>query len=132
MVKIIRKGKSVQDHLVFDRSVALDRMEGDEELLLEMIELFLEDCPNQEASIQEALTSQDVDRLTIAAHTFKGSVGNFGAKRVYDAAHELENLAKEADFDTSQTVWSELQREIDVLKGELQQAVSRGVKEPAQ
>lgn len=100
---------------IFDRSAALERMEGDEELLLEMIELFLEDCPSQMESIRTALASRDPEMLTNAAHAFKGSVGNFGARTSYDAAQRVEELAKESKIDESDAAVSHLEAEVNRL-----------------
>lgn len=100
---------------VFDRSQALERMEGDEELLFEMIELFLEDCPSQMEGIRTALAAGDPDRLGNAAHAFKGSVGNFGARTSFDAAQRLEHLARERRIDESGDAVRELEAEVDRL-----------------
>ena len=65
----------------FDRHVALLRVGGDEELLKEIAEIFLEDYPKVLAEIQAALACGDARRLEQSAHTLKGSAGNFGGGR---------------------------------------------------
>jgi two-component system, sensor histidine kinase and response regulator len=78
----------------FDRRVALSRVGGDEELLKEIAEIFLEDYPKVLAEIQAALASGDARRLEQSAHSLKGSAGNFGAKAVVGAASRLEQLGR--------------------------------------
>ena len=70
---------STSEPAVFDRDAALERMDGDVELLKELVGLFLDECPQRMAEIREALTRRDATKLRQAAHTLKGSVGNFGA-----------------------------------------------------
>ncbi len=47
---------STMDASVFDLSKALDRVEGDLELLQEMAELFLDECPHMVEEIGHAIT----------------------------------------------------------------------------
>ncbi len=65
---------------IIDVTAALDRIDGDSELLEQLAGLFLEECPKLFTEIQDAVSRKDTKALARTAHTFKGSVGNFGAK----------------------------------------------------
>jgi two-component system sensor histidine kinase/response regulator len=77
-----------------DRAAVLARLDGDEELLRELVDLFLDDTPRLLAEARDAIAVGDSVRLQRAAHTIKGSVGNFGAEAVVNAAWHLESLAR--------------------------------------
>jgi signal transduction histidine kinase/DNA-binding response OmpR family regulator/HPt (histidine-containing phosphotransfer) domain-containing protein len=83
----------VPDDEVLDKAGLLDRVDGDLDVLHELVQLFLEDSPRLVAEIQTALAAQDAERLKRAAHALKGSAGNFGAKATVAAALRLEKLA---------------------------------------
>jgi HPt (histidine-containing phosphotransfer) domain-containing protein len=83
---------------VLDRALALSRVDGDEDLLREIAALFLDDYPNLEAKIREAVVSQDAQALERASHTLKGSVANFAADAVFRAALDLEMIGRSQDL----------------------------------
>src|SRR6185295_12745372 len=56
----------------FDPSAALDRLGGDQELLSDAVQLFLEDCPARLAAIQAAVDARDATRIKIETHGLKG------------------------------------------------------------
>lgn len=107
---------------IFDRKTALEQMGGDEELMVELVEVFLEDLPERLQEIEAALAAGDAETLSRAAHTLKGSVGNFAAHAAYETAFELETLAKQGTEGADQ-VYAKLGAQIELLKkalGELQ------------
>ncbi len=82
----------------FSMQEALARVDGDKELLGEMAALFLEEYPRFLAQIQDAISKKDPSSLSYAAHTLKGSVGNFAAGEVFEAAFTLERLGRQGDL----------------------------------
>ena len=73
-----------------DLSAALSRVGGDEELLKEIAEIFLDQCPEALHDVRAAVEANDHEALQHAAHSLKGSVGNFGAQQAFEAAYRLE------------------------------------------
>jgi PAS domain S-box-containing protein len=104
---------------VFDRDAALDRVDGDRELLQEIIELFFDEMPGLLAAVQETITRCDAKALERAAHTLKGAVGNFGAKGAFDAALRLEVMGRGGDLTHVAGAYAELEREVARLEGAL-------------
>jgi two-component system, sensor histidine kinase and response regulator len=98
---------------VIDKQVALSQASDDVELLLEIIELFLADCPVLLEEMQEALASSDKQGLMQAAHSLKGAVGNFGAKPAYEAAHKLEMMGREGKLSLALVACQELTIQLD-------------------
>lgn len=77
-----------------DCAVALERLGGDEELLREVASLFLDEYPGLLREIRHAAENGDASALERAAHTMKGSVSNFGADAVCEAAFTLEQMGR--------------------------------------
>jgi HPt (histidine-containing phosphotransfer) domain-containing protein len=89
---------------ILDKSVAFSRVDGDMALLREIVGLFLEDSPKLMQEIRTAVQQRDAAKLRRAAHTLKGSVGNFGAASAVEAALSLEMMGKSGvlhDLDTA-------------------------------
>ena len=74
---------------VFDVSKAMDVMGGDKELLKEVGGMFLDSLPGDMARIKSGIANNDAKEVEQVAHSLKGAVGNFGAKRSYKAALKL-------------------------------------------
>jgi HPt (histidine-containing phosphotransfer) domain-containing protein len=70
----------------------------DPNFLRELVDLFLADIPARIAEIEKAIATQDASLLTRAAHTIKGSSGNFGALQLAKASLEIEQQGKTASF----------------------------------
>ncbi len=100
---------------VLDIDEALSRVDGDAELLGELSELFIEDCTEVMTAISDAVEIGDGDALMKAAHTLKGSVGNFGAKAAFEAALKLEDMGRNNDLDKATDAFNDLEKEIEKI-----------------
>ena len=94
-------------------------MEGDRDLLLELIEVFFEDAPQRVEAVRRALADRDAEALYKAAHALKGSAGNFGAPNVVRRANRLEALARENDLDAAALEFEFLETDVNQLIAEL-------------
>jgi len=104
---------------VLDRAVLQERVEGDAGLLAEMIGLFLRDYPRLLGAMREAIASGDAQGLERAAHTLKGTVGNFAATAATTAALLLEQMGRERNLAQAEEGYAALERELDRLKASL-------------
>jgi len=84
--------------VIIDREALLDHFEGDLEFLQEIIALFIEDYPRRLGVLRDGLAHHDAAALYRAAHSIRGSVGNFGATEVAAAAARVEQLARLGDW----------------------------------
>ena len=98
--------------MVLDRSALLDRVEGDMELLGDIIGLFKEDSVRQIAAIREAIGKKETELVKRAAHTLKGTCGNLGAPGAATTAVELEKLAAAQDFAGAESKLRSLEAQI--------------------
>jgi PAS domain S-box-containing protein len=101
---------------VLDKKEALAEVGGNVHLLRELAGLFLEDCPRLMQEIREAIACRDGPRLRLAAHTLKGSVGNFSAPKAFAAAWQLERMGRERDLTRAEDAQGSLEREIRRLE----------------
>lgn len=74
---------------VLDWEAALQRLDGDADLLRELAALFLDDGPQLWRELTAALAAGDTARSTRAVHSLKGVLVNFGAARALAAAEQL-------------------------------------------
>ena len=109
----------------FDRESLLERVEGDRELLREMVGLFLDDCPNRLANLHHALLRGDAAQVALVAHSIKGSVCNLSASAATEAAAKLEELAVSGDLSLAGKAGEDLERELARLQPALT-AIVRG------
>jgi two-component system sensor histidine kinase/response regulator len=101
------------EHL--DRASLLERVEGDQELLAEMIQLFLADAPQLIDAMRNALQQGDMVLLERSAHSMKGAAGNMSAEVTVSAALRLEQSAKKGDAESSKANLAALEGAIERL-----------------
>jgi CheY-like chemotaxis protein len=75
----------------------LDRLDGDVELLEDILGLFTEDCDRQMGLLREAVRQEDAPRAGRIAHALRGALLNLGAGAAARAAWALEDLGRRAD-----------------------------------
>jgi CheY-like chemotaxis protein len=74
---------------------ALDRLDGDAELLREQMEFFLSDGPELLQKIKRAIAEADGNQLQLFAHRLRGLVGSFDADEAAELALRLELLGRD-------------------------------------
>jgi HPt (histidine-containing phosphotransfer) domain-containing protein len=98
---------------VVDLEGALETVGGDEELLREVVEVFLEeDYPRQLAVLREGLASDDAKKVGDAAHGIKGALASFGGRAGCDLALELEKMGNSQSLNGAGELAQRLEREV--------------------
>jgi len=110
---------SKSETAVLDRDVAMARVGGDVELLKEIAALFLEEYPRVVSELHKALEAGDAKAVERSAHGLKGSVANFGARSVVDAAFELEQMGRTQKLAEVAQVLNSLELALAALHTEL-------------
>lgn len=80
--------------------------DGDPELLLDLIQMFLEDGPSKVSAVNEGLQTGDFDKMERAAHSLKGSSGNLGARLLQDACEQMLVATRHHRLDDSRRLTS--------------------------
>ena len=104
-----------------DRDLAMARVGGDTELLKELGALFLEESPRMMAELRDALARGDVRAVERTAHSLKGSVANFGAKRAVDTAFQIEQSGRTGNLGPVPGLLTPLDDALRMLYAELGQ-----------
>ncbi len=85
--------------VLFAPDQAAQRLGNDQELLKHLVQIFLEESPNYEGALTEAINHQDNEQLKQAAHKIKGASSTIGATGLSEAAKDLETLCKQHGQD---------------------------------
>jgi CheY-like chemotaxis protein len=113
---------------VIDHAALLAGVDGDRRLLCELVRLFLADCPQGLAKIKNAIRCGDAGALGRAAHTLKGSVGNFATRNAFAAAQRLEIMGRDGDLDNAGKAFMTLESELARLTEELRLIMNSSVR----
>jgi HPt (histidine-containing phosphotransfer) domain-containing protein len=106
----------VEATVVFDVDDALARVEGDRELLAELLEICRSEAPRMLDDIRRAIEADDPIRLERAAHAFKGSVASLGARAVAQAASELEAIGRRGRVSEARDRFAAMERDYQSLE----------------
>ncbi|MEC7585020.1 MAG: Hpt domain-containing protein [Planctomycetota bacterium] len=87
--------------------------DGDPELLLDLIELFLDDGPGKIEAVVDGLEQGDFEKIERAAHTLKGSSGNLGAQALQETCEQLQLATGRRDLSASQQLAPLVQSQFD-------------------
>jgi HPt (histidine-containing phosphotransfer) domain-containing protein len=90
----------------------LEALGGDEKLLHEVIEIFLEEVPKHMASLRQAIAQGNAEATEMAAHTLKGELGYLGISEVSRKARELEEVARKSDLQSAESIYAGFEAEI--------------------
>jgi CheY-like chemotaxis protein/HPt (histidine-containing phosphotransfer) domain-containing protein len=111
-----------------DRLSLFERVEGDHELIAEMVHLFQEEAPHLLAVMRDALQSGDMLVLERAAHSLKGAAANLSAQATVAAALQVEKAAASHDLNSTTENLGALERAVEHLLPalvELRQGVTK-------
>ncbi|MFT5234201.1 MAG: HPt (histidine-containing phosphotransfer) domain-containing protein [Candidatus Krumholzibacteriia bacterium] len=107
---------------VLDLVEAMGYMDGDAELLQEIVEIFLETAGEQLASIGEGISSDDIEKVAIQSHAMKGGASNFCARRFVASAARLEELTRKGTLDGAEELLQQMRddhEEIVMVSGKI-------------
>lgn len=100
---------------VMDVEEALERLGNDEELLREIVQIYLEDSPELVERIHGAVSDGDAAALQRAAHSLKGLAATLSAHDVIGAAIKLEHLGAASNFGEAPKAVAEVDHSVNQL-----------------
>jgi len=98
------------------RAGLLERLNGDEELLADLMETFLDDVPRQISALQEAIEKDDAPGVRLRAHTIKGASANFGVPGLRSAAARLEEATQAGNLSGVLEGLQRIRKELETFK----------------
>ncbi|NMC50131.1 MAG: Hpt domain-containing protein [Desulfovibrio sp.] len=93
---------------LIDLGKTLEGFEDDQELLREVLSVFVSESPQRHAAIADAFAARDVERLAQLAHSLKGVCGTIRAEPLREMSYRVELAARNRDE-------GEIERDIPVL-----------------
>jgi two-component system, sensor histidine kinase and response regulator len=99
----------------------------DDELVADVIAMFLADCPARLAQIEAAVAARDREAIRTGAHAFKGATLNVCATTLAECARALEHMAEHGPIDAvaADAAWARLEAESGRVVAALQEHVIR-------
>jgi two-component system sensor histidine kinase/response regulator len=107
---------SLPAKIPWGKAEALERLGGDEDLLRQVCQIFLDESPNLLRKLQEAISDTDAEAVMRAAHSLKGELSYLGASLAAQAARELEGLGNENNLSRAPELFTVLERELAGLR----------------
>lgn len=89
---------------------ALERMDGNRTLMVDMANFFLEDAPELLERIRTGLREANAEEVRRAAHSLKGLASNFGAELTVATARAIEKLAEAGQLSAAAAKAAELEQ----------------------
>ena len=86
------------DEQVLDLKEFLERVQDDKELLLELLDIYVEDFRAKRKLFEDAAAQKNFDELKNISHSLKGASGNISAKILRELFLKLEDSAKNNDI----------------------------------
>jgi two-component system, sensor histidine kinase and response regulator len=114
---------------VLDRAKLWNSLDGDLELLKELMDLFIEECPYSLEAVRDAIARTDAEGLYRASHALRGAMSNFYAIDACEAARNLEALGTGDDFTGAEEGLTVLRHSVQELRDSLVALVEE--KEPS-
>ena len=105
----------------------LERVEGDRQLMLELLGMFRNDSPNTMEMAREALRRGDLHGLSRVAHGMKGMLKNLAMGTGSEIAGALEKAAGEESLGEVEALLQRLERALAQIMPEVE-AQMTGVK----
>lgn len=110
---------SVSDLPVLNPQELREQLDFDDELLLELVNLFRTERERQSPEMREALVKGNLAQLSRVAHTIKGSLGSLQAPAARAEAQLLELAAGKNDRAACERLLPSFERRLDELELEL-------------
>lgn len=103
---------------------ALEATDGDEELLLDIVKVFIDEAPSAVAGIRQGINERDAKLLRRSAHTLKGALRIFECAEAGQQAWQIEEIGKKPDPPDEQPVTDEDWQRAEEILGHLNTAIS--------
>ncbi|GAA6621824.1 response regulator [Scytonema sp. NUACC26] len=98
---------------------SLKEMIGDDNLLAELLENYLQDARERVQTIRDAIASQDAASLHITAHSLRSISASVGAIQLATLCQQLEAIGRDGTTNGTSTLGSELKAEYERVEASL-------------
>lgn len=106
---------------VWDKDYLLTQVGGDQALVKQLLDMFLNDSPGDLEKLQLAISAKDIHGLVGLSHTLKGTALNLGLNQFAEIAAQIENNGKVGDISFAKDNFPNLNQAFEAVRAELQQ-----------
>lgn len=106
------------------KSELLNRVCGDEEVMFELVELGMAECPRLRQTLRDAVSQEDKQAVEHAAHALKGVAGNLAAGEAFELALELEMAAHKQDSFSTASFLSRIEAAMEKVEAALARLIA--------
>lgn len=124
----LKKSVAAPACTVLNSEEILEHVQGDRELLAEIIRLFRDEAPALLRSLRQAVEHGDAPAISRTSHTLKGSLGNFGFGPAFQVAKKMDEMARAGDAAAAGEMLPALEFEIGRLQSALEPFTGAEVK----
>ncbi len=109
-------------------TATLDRLRelGDEDILKELVDVFVQDATFRLTALREAIANSDFAAVEQAVHTLKGSSANLGAIRLTALCAELQETVKSGEGSRTPDLLEHLEIEFERTRRALEVETGKG------
>ncbi len=104
-------GSPRRAQLVFPRQTLLDQLDGDADLMGEMISLFNENTPPLLEAVRHSVARRDSAEMVRVTHALLSSLGVIGADNAHYLTQQLSTQAHDRDFEHTDETFAALERD---------------------
>lgn len=125
--------KEAQELKLWDEADALKRLGGKKELLIKIMQSFVDESRRMMSALGTAITQDDLPNIQLHAHSIKGSAANVSAQQLQALAKTMEFSAKNGNKSTLKKEFVSLEKAMQevcavfekVLKQEAQPVIRK-------
>jgi HPt (histidine-containing phosphotransfer) domain-containing protein len=116
-------------------SAALDAVDNDEELLEEVVTVFLDEAPETMAKLLRSIEQADPSVLRLSAHTVLGSLRIFECPTASEYARQIEQIGKirkqeqgdltNEELTQAKKLWGRLNEQFSVILPAMEERIKK-------
>jgi signal transduction histidine kinase/CheY-like chemotaxis protein len=112
----LKNTREIAANQVVNKAELLSRLDGDAQLLGELIEVFLADSGSLLQQVSDAVAGQNPVALERAAHKLSGTVSIFGSRPAMQSALALETMGRNRHLPHAGEVLAQLKGQMEALE----------------
>jgi CheY-like chemotaxis protein len=99
----------------WNKDKMLEKLDGDEALLAQVIKMFLAGAPAHLAELRQAIVAGNAKGIQTTAHSLKGELGYLGVAEISQKARMLEEMGRSEDLQGAKNLFQQFETEVSNL-----------------
>jgi CheY-like chemotaxis protein/HPt (histidine-containing phosphotransfer) domain-containing protein len=99
----------------WNKDKMLEKLDGDEALLAQVIKMFLAGAPAHLAELRQAIGASSAKDIQTTAHSLKGELGYLGVAEISQKARMFEEMGRSGDLQGAKDLFQQFEAEVSNL-----------------